>query len=303
MKFIKSPIIIGILSVSLGSILLGSIGIFVRFANNNIEPMTQTFLRIFIPFILISLLNGFRKKLKTETLAIKKSDLPFFFLNGLVGFSVMASTFTLAVLYTSITNTYFLLYTAPIFAVIFSIIFLKDKISKDIVISIIIGLVGLSFLFEPTNLTKNLFGNLLGLITGISFGTYFVLTGYLGKKYNAPTITFWTQLFGSIGIFPLIFIFDKKLNIPFDFNVCLPVILAGIIVFLGYILLNYGLTKIKPSIGSILSLFEPLSSIVFGIIFFLEFPSKTVIIGACFIVLSIIYLTYSQTKKSTDSPM
>jgi len=293
---VKSETTKGVLAVSLGSILLGSIGIFVRLASSNLQPMMQSFGRIFTAFIAITLFNLVRKKIKTETLAIKKVHLPLFLLNGLVGFSLMASAFTLSVLHTTITNTYFLLYTAPIFAAIFSIIFFKEKLKPYIPISILISFFGLIFLFNPSNLTQNLVGNFFGLLTGISFGSYFVITGYLGKRYSSSTITFWTQLFGSLGLFPLIFLFDKPINFTFILSEWLPVIQAGIAVFFGYWLLNYGLTKIKATSGSILSLFEPLSSIAYGLIFFSEKPNRNVLFGALLILFSIIYLTRSQAK-------
>lgn len=292
----KSETSKGILAVSLGSVLLGSIGIFVRLASSNLQPMTQSFGRIFTAFIAITIFNLVRKKIKTETLAIKRNHLPLFLLNGLVGFSLMASAFTLSVLYTTITNTYFLLYTAPVFAAIFSIIFFKEKLKSYIPISILISVFGLIFLFNPTNLTNNLVGNLFGLLTGISFGSYFVITGYLGKRYSSSTITFWTQLFGSLGLFPLIFLFDKPNAFTFVLSEWLPVIQAGIVVFFGYWLLNYGLTKIKATTGSILSLFEPLSSIAYGLIFFSEKLNRNVLFGASLILLSIIYLTRNQAK-------
>jgi drug/metabolite transporter (DMT)-like permease len=284
----------GILAVIIGSIFLGSIGIFVRMADSSLLPMTQSFGRIFTAFIVITIFNILRKEIKSETFKISKKDMSLFILNGLVGFSLMAAAFTLSVLHTTITNAYFLLYTAPVFAAVFSVIFLKEKLRSYIYTSILISIVGLFFLFNPTNLTQNLNGNLFGLLTGISFGSYFVITSQLGKRYSSSTITFWTQLFGSLGLFPLIFVFDKPTNISISLTDWMPVILAGIIVFFGYWLLNYGLTKIKATTGSVLSLFEPLSAIVYGIIFFSESLSSNTIVGACLVLTSIIYLTYKQ---------
>lgn len=287
----------GIIAVSVGSILLGSIGIFTRLADTTLQPMTQSFGRIFVSFITITLFNLLRGTLKTKKTIIKKSDYSLFLLNGLVGFTVGAAAFTLSVLHTTITNTYFLLYTAPIFAAIFSIIFLKEKLKRYIPISILISVIGLVFLFNPTSLTQNLQGNFYGLLTGIAFGAYFVITSKLGKTYNSSTITFWTGLFGAAGLFPLIYIFDKPETISLAYLDWAPVIWAGVIVFLGYWLLNYGLTKISASAGSIFSLFEPLSAIVYGLVFFSEVPTSTVLTGASLILGSIIYLTYNQTKK------
>ena len=287
----------GIIAVSLGSILLGSIGIFVRYAGDAIEPMTQSFGRIFVAFILITLYNFVRYKGSIDIFKIKQKDIGLFALNALVGFSVMASAFTLSALNTSLTNTYFLLYTAPIWVVIISYIFLKEKVQKTVATAIAISMVGLLLLFNPTDLHTNLLGNFFGLVTGVAFASYFVITGFLAKTYKSPTITFWTQLIGALGIFPLIFLFDSEFIFQHSLSEWLPVIGAGAIVFGGYALLNYGLTKIKASIGSILSLFEPLSSIVYGFVFFTEIPGGNTMLGSAIVLGSIAYLTLQEKKK------
>jgi len=284
----------GILAVSVGSIALGSIGIFVRFADQSIAPMTQTFGRIFVAFLCITIFNLVTNRL--GSVKIKRKDLKLFVLNGLIGFGVMASSFTLSILHTSITNTYFLLYTAPVWVVILSYLFLKEKTSRNTLVSIAIGMLGIIFLFNPSDLSKGLLGNIFGLATGIALGSYFIITGYLGKKYSTTTITFWTNLFGAISLFPLIFIFDKKVNLLHSLSVWFPVIAAGIMVFIGYILLNYGLRKVKASVGSVLSLFEPLSSVAYGFIFFTEIPVAPTLFGAALILSSIGYLAKMQEK-------
>ena len=284
----------GVLAIILGSILLGSIGIFVRQADEYFEPMAQSFARIFFAFVFITALNFVTGKLKSETFAISKKDLPYFLLNGIIGFSGMAAVFTLSVLYTSIANAYFLLYTAPVFAAVLGYFFLKDKITKHLIVAIAISFLGLIFLFNPGDLTSNLAGNLFGLLTGLFFGAYFVITSFLRRKYSAPTITFWTQAFGALGLFPLIFIFDKTINFSCSLFSLLPVVAAGLIVFVGYILLNYGLKKVKAGVGSVLSLFEPLSAIAYGLVFFTEIPTGNTLLGATLIVGGITYLTLKQ---------
>lgn len=287
----------GIISVIVGSLFLGSIGIFVRYAGTTIEPMTQSFARIFLAFVFITLFNLVKSSGKFDIFTIKSQDIKWFVLNGVVGFSVLASAFTLSILYTTITNTYFLLYTAPVFVVIFSYTFLKERVQNHTLIVIAVSFLGLIFLFNPSNLTTNLTGNLFGLLTGVAFGAYFVVTSFLSKKqYSSPVITFWTQLFGALGLFPLIFIFDKEVNFMHSLAEWLPVIAAGAVVFIGYALLNLGLKKITATTGSILSLFEPLSSIMYSIVFFSEFPANSAWIGALLILMSIVYLTY-QTQK------
>src|SRR3989338_4584445 len=175
----------GILAVSVGSIILGSVGIFVRFAGTSIEPMMQSFGRIFCAFIFITIYNLLKNKASIEVFKIRQKDLGLFLLNGLVGISLLVAMFTLSILHSSIANTYFLLYTAPIWVVILSRIFLNEKIHRNILMAIVVSFFGLFLLFNPTNLTNNLIGNVFGIVVGITFGSYFVMTSILRKTYTS----------------------------------------------------------------------------------------------------------------------
>ena len=254
----------------------------------------QSFGRIFFAFIFITIYNLIKNKGSLEIFKIKSKDYGLFILNGLVGFSAMAAAFTLSVLYTSIANTYFLLYTAPVWVVILSYIFLKEKIHPSTLIAIAVSLTGLFLLFNPSDIYGNLLGNVFGVIVGIAFGSYFVITGILRRFYSSPIVTFWTQFIGSLGLFPLIYLFDNKFQFTHTIQEWLPVVGAGAVVFIGYALLNYGLGKIKASMGSILSLFEPLSAVMYGLIFFSEVPGLTALVGSMFILGGIVYLTTYQ---------
>jgi drug/metabolite transporter (DMT)-like permease len=288
-----------IAAIIFGSIALGSIGILVRLADSTLPPMTQTFARIFFSFFFISLYNFATNKDRLDVFKVPQKHLFLFFLNGFVGFTVMASAFTFAVLHTSITNTYFLLYTAPVFATLFGAIFLKDKIGTKHIVSLTLAIIGLLFLFNPSNIFSQLTGNMFGLLTGISFGAYFVITGFLRKQYDAKTVTLWTQLFGSLSLLPLLFIFGEISEISLSLQNLWPTIASGGIIFVGYLLLNIGLGRVKSSTGSLLSLFEPLSSVVFGFIFFAEIITTSTVVGIVFILLAVIYLTLISDNNST----
>lgn len=284
----------GILAVSVGSIFLGSIGIFVRYAGSSIEPMMQSFGRIFFAFVCIMAYNLIRGKGSLKVFKIKRKDYGLFLLNGLLGFSLQAAAFTLSVLYTNISNTYFLLYAAPVWAAVLSYFFLKEKVKQSTVFAIIGSIIGLFFLFNPTNMQAHLLGNLFGVVVGFTFGSYFVITGKLRKSYSSLTVTMWGYIIGALGVFPLIFIFDNNVQFILPISDWLPVIGASLIILIGYLLLNYGLGKIKASLGSVLSLFEPLSAVVYGLIFFSEVPGVSVFAGAMLILGSILYLTLKQ---------
>ena len=62
-----------------------------------------------------------------------------------------------------------LTYTMPVWATIFAAIFGYEKINLSIVISLILGMIGIFFLSIEINIFENLFGFLITLSAGLSW--------------------------------------------------------------------------------------------------------------------------------------
>ena len=128
----------GLLITTFGVLLVVPDSLFVRLIDA--DPMVTAFWRGIIAggFILIGLLlfqglSGFK--------GIFKSGKPGLVYTFLIGST--APAFVLAVSNTSVANVVFIFATIPIFASIFSLIFLKEPIRRNMVITILFVLVGL----------------------------------------------------------------------------------------------------------------------------------------------------------------
>ncbi|MCK5476619.1 MAG: EamA family transporter [Candidatus Aenigmarchaeota archaeon] len=284
----------GILSIILSALLFGSMGILVRLIDVEVPPFSQVLFRAIIS---IGLLVIFLLPKNKDFFKIKKNDLLYYFIGGVFGYGLMLILFTLSLLNTTIANTFFLLFTEPFFVIIIGYFFLKEKISKKILIAILLCFFGIFFILNPTSIGNNLIGNLYGLGAGFFYAIYILIGKYMGRKYSSSTNTLWTFLFALLFLIPVTFLFENPSTLSISPNIWFLLFLFGAINFSAYILLNVGLRKITAGHVSILLLFEPVSSIIYAFLFFGEIPNLSTIIGSFLIILGILYLSINNDSK------
>lgn len=261
-----------------------AMGILVKFLSHELNPFSQTFLRLIVSAILTFILvkiKGLPLKLKST------SDFPLAILMGIFGYGISIIAFTFAFYYTSIGNVLFIMYLYPIVAAIVAHFVLKEKLHSTYWIAAIILTIGLLFIFNPSNLIQGLNGNILALISGLTFVIYIIGSRILSKRGNTPeTITLWsvclaviTAGFGAI--------FFEGITLRISPEAWLGVILFGFLNFLGWNLVNKGFKYVKASTGSVILILEPIVGTLLGIIFFKEIPTPLFLLGAIFVILSI----------------
>jgi drug/metabolite transporter (DMT)-like permease len=118
---------------------------------------------------------------------------------------------TLGLQYTSATKTSLIIATIPIVVLVFSILFLKEKVRWINTLGIIISMGGVSLLIFGTDNATTLGGALLGdiLITGAVFSAaiYMIITRHLGQTMTPVQITGMQVIFGAVIFFPA-FLYD-----------------------------------------------------------------------------------------------
>ncbi|MCK5474783.1 MAG: EamA family transporter [Candidatus Aenigmarchaeota archaeon] len=283
-----------ILSIILSSILFGTIGVLVRMIDTEIPPITQSLFRGAAALLLIALVSLPKNK---DFFKITKKDIPFYFLAGVFGYGMMLAFFTLSVINTSIANTFFLMFTESFFVVIIAAIFLKEKITKDLIVTLFLGFLGVFFIFSPQSLGNNFVGNLYGLAAGFVYALYIVVGRHMGKKYSSSTNTLWSFIFGVLFLLPVTLWLENPFMVSASPFIWFLVFLMGTIISTAYFLLNYGLKNLTAGYGGILLLLEPVSAVFFALLFFGEIPPTSTLVGALLIMSSVAYLTYKKTRK------
>ena len=186
--------------------------------------------------------------------------------------------FTVANKLTTAANAIVLQFTSPVFIVVFSAVFLKEKIKKNDLAVVLLTLLGISLFF----LDQLKPGYLLGNIEGDSrFST--ILIG--------QTFTFLVGL-------PFIIVTKPEFTLSATASI---VILGVFQLGLAYILYVRASMSCSPLSCCLIGALEPLLNPVWVLIFDGEKPGIFALIGAVIVVVSITVWTALKHKESPDA--
>lgn len=269
----------GYLFVAAASLLFGFNVIFARVIGLP-SPILLFYRYVFAAGILIIYLLVKRKKLvfpKTR----KKEIIILGFLN-----TITAVLAFYAFVYTSIANAEILLYASPIYVVLLAPIFLKEKIEKRTIVSLVmsfIGIILIAFSSGTTSLNQNNLGILLALVAGITFALFFISSKITRSLYDGLDLNLYMIIISICFLFPFIFLIPYQL----DVTKLILLLLMGLIgSALALSLYFQGVKLVKAQHTGIISYFEPLSAIVYAMIIFGEIPSLLTILGSALILYS-----------------
>ena len=106
-----------------------------------------------------------------------------------VQFAVNNAAFQLSVQSTSVANTLAIIATAPLFAAIFSVILLRERVPLRTWIAIGLSLAGIALVFAGDWQTGgSQFGNMAALVTAVGLGGHFVLVRLARPRDMTPAI-------------------------------------------------------------------------------------------------------------------
>ena len=178
--------------------------------------------------------------------------------------------------------------SAPIFATLLAVMFMKEKIILSRMFAILFGFIGVMIILNPSFSDVNI-GHYYALIAAILWGFLVVFLKNLSKTENAFSVIFYFQLFLflSFGI-----LFYDFIEMPNNLNFIYILLLA----LFGNLSQICYFQALKFKDITFISPFEYLRFLfltVFGIIFFYEYPSIGTYIGSIIIFFGIIILNYN----------
>ena len=203
----------------------------------------------------------------------------------------------LALKYISLPEFTTLLLSLSLFHVIIAVVFLNEKINYIIVVSLLIGMLGVVLVMQPgfNNFTFYYFIVLL-----IAF--LLSISNVLVNKFYNVCSSVGYFIYGGIfthSISILLFIFDPLI---INFNILLLIFLGSICYNLGLALIVVAYKKAQKYFGAISCLIyiQIFWSLIFGLIFFNEILNLFAIIGALLIIISGIIAVPAQYKQINE---
>jgi len=213
-------------------------------------------------------------------------------LSGVIGGSglgVAMIAFIYSITNTSAAVTLLCLAAMPFFTALLAFLFLREKISINVWISIIIATVGIVIMAIGNSGEKSLIGFVFGLTSSIGFSVFSVTLRWRKETPKFTTVAFaglFCLIFSTIIILTNDLVFFSSSYNGFLFS------LHGTLVCFGLILYSIGSKAIPAAELTLLSLTEVVGGIfwvwlpLFGIN---ETPSTNTIIGGFFLFVSIFY--------------
>ncbi len=258
----------GLLMAMAAGICWGTTGLFGTILfEKGFEPLLIASVRVFFSLLvfLVVFLSRYRSRL-----SVPWNELVWLAFFSFVGVHLFNIFYLQAIEQVGISVAVVLLYTSPLFVVLFSSILLGEKITWVKLTSIILLLTGTFFVVQAYQVSLfmlNFSGILLGLGAGLTFGLLSVFSKISLVKADQLAKIFYLFLFGSVF---LSFVCPPWLIFEYEFTFAAFLALSGLVVIAtiaAYTLYILGLTRLEAGQGSIAVAVEPVAAIMFAFIF------------------------------------
>lgn len=180
-------------------------------------------------------------------------------------------------------NAIVLQYTAPIFVLIFSMLFLHKKPRLFDVGAVLLTLVGVVLFFIGSLGVGNMLGNAIGVLAGMFMGGMFVAVGNTKGEEKMSGILFGHVFCAAIGL-PFVFFTE---NTPDAAGVGLVALLGVVQLGIPYILYALAANKCSTISCVVISAIEPVLNPILVAIFDKQIPSTLSIISGIFLIVVI----------------
>ena len=259
----------------------------VRYMDNpNQVPWQYIFGRGLTIFILLNLYLYFEEGIKFYKNYLKMG---YSGIIGGTGLGIAMISFIYSITNTSAAITLLCLAAMPFFTALLAFLFLKEKISLNVWISIFIATVGIIIMAFGSSGSNSVIGFIFGMLSSIGFSVFSV-----SLRWRIETPKFTTVAFSGFFCFvfaALILLSTKQVFFSTSYNGAL-FSLHGTLVCMGLILYSIGSKAIPAAELTLLSLTEVIGGIFWvwlPILGINEVPDSYTIVGGFFLFISLVY--------------
>lgn len=290
------------LFVLIAAAMWGGAGIFVKLAAVcGIKEMQIVFFRAFFSAIILGIVILFKNK---QFFKIRVKDIWLFLSAGIFSIVLFNFSYYKTMALTSLSVAAVLLYTAPIFVSVLSVLLFREKITLNKITALIIAFLGCCFVSgifsENHRLTPTAL--IFGLLTGFGYSLYTIFSQILiNKGYSSLTITFYTFLFAAAGSLPFINLgktFNQVLAVPT--GILVMVLMALFNTVIPYLLYTAGLLGVPTSVAPIIATIEPVVATIISVTVYKEVFGISHFLGIVLVLVSVLVLNLRCKKNENQ---
>jgi drug/metabolite transporter (DMT)-like permease len=224
-------------------------------------------------------------------LRIKLKDIWMFILAGFISMAVFTWLHYYVLIHGQASVTTALIYTSPIFVMLLSAIFFKEKITTIKVIAVLLAVSGCALtagVLSETYRTPLLIAA-GSILAGFAYSTYSIFAKLATRTYNSLTMTAYSVLFAAIFTVPFGHMPQALHLMKLHPQLILLVLGKSIITSAApYFLYTWGISRIEAGRAAVSAVMEPLVTCTLGILVFQEPANAAKITGILLILISVI---------------
>lgn len=272
----------------IAALLLWTVWIMVKLIWDSVHFMVLNFYRVFgwFLFLIIAL-----PLIGTSQLQIWKKDLKTSFWVWLI-MAISLSLYTTANLYAPIQNVVLINYSYPILVLILAYFFLKEKITKTKIVTLILAILWLAII-NPLQVGEWLIWNIIAIFWAIAYAILITYMRKINKNHNIWIILRFF-FFASLILSPSILIrWIWDLHTVRPYIIVLWIISTGLV----YLFYNLALEKLEAETWSIIAMIiTPIISILLAYIIINESLNIKTIIWWAILISAWLYLELHNKK-------
>ena len=287
MNFELGKIRLAVLALILANIIWGASFPIYKWSLEVIPPFSFAFFRFFIGALIIL-------PFVIRFLKVAKEDIPKLILISIISVTVQIPLLFFGLELSPSINAPIIISSGPIFLIVASVIFLKEKLKYKVLIGTLVSLLGvLAIILRPFlegGLTGfGVLGNFLIFAATLCGVVQAIILKEITVKNNPLTVTFWMFLIGSIPLIPAV-IWESnsfnllEINMQGAIGLIYGIILAAV---LAHYFLAFGIKYIKASEVGIFTYVDPIATIIVAVPLLHEAITFPYLIGAALVFLGI----------------
>ena len=283
-KNISRDLVKGIFLLLIGASMLGGSGIFVKLSDSS--PSLIAFYRSLFALPFLYAWMKFEERNDSAKIIWDKKTFFFLVLGGLC-FALDMSIWNWSLTFTSVANATLMANIAPVFVVIFGVLFLGYKIEIFFIVTLLLALMGVFLVILPGEQIM-IFGDSLGILAAVFYAGYILSIKDLTTILQPARTLFLVTIITTLCLLPISLIeADSLILSKSDFFILISYAIFSQTLAQG--LITSGISKVSAHLSSLVLLMQPVAAAFYGWFFLQELLSPLQMAGGL-IVLAAIYL-------------
>ena len=271
----------GVIFIILSALSFTGMNTFVRLAGD-LPTMQKVFFRNFVAMIF-----AFAAMVKAgDSFKPKKGSLKYLLIRSAAGLAGIFGNFY-ALDKIELSNASMLNKMSPFFALVFSAIFIKEKVKPKQAVAIAVAFIGALFIIKPTFGNADLLASLAGFAGGMAAGGAYTCVRWLGiKGENGRLIVLFFSVFSCVLTVPYL-IFDYHYMTAFQWFALL---MAGVFAAGGQFAITAAYTHAPSREISVYDYFQIIFAAVVGFFVFGDIPDVWSFVGYFIIIAMAVWM-------------